>query len=277
MFHSNIVLAFLLTLFAGLSTGIGSFIALFSKRTNTGFLSVSMGFSAGVMIYVSMIEIFPKAEASLIETFGYGIGSTYNVIAFFAGILFMGIVDRMIPSFENPHELPELEDIEKLSEKVKQEHNNLDSKKLHRTGIFIALAITIHNFPEGLATFLAVLHDPALGIAIAIAIALHNIPEGIAVSVPIFYATGNKKKAFLYSFLSGLAEPLGAVIGFLVLMPFMSPGVFGFVFAMVGGIMIYISFDELLPASQKYGKHHYSIIGLIVGMLIMAISLLILE
>ncbi len=277
MFHSNILLAFLLTLLAGLSTGIGSFIAFFARKTNTGFLSVSLGFSAGVMIYVSMIEIFPEAEESLSAVFGDNLGAAYTVVAFFAGIFFIGIIDRLVPSFENPHEPHCVEDISKVESEIKNDSVDFDRNKMHRLGLFTALAITIHNFPEGLATFMAVLHDPALGLAIAIAIALHNIPEGIAVSVPIYYATGSRKKAFLYSFLSGLAEPLGAIIGFLILMPFMNDAVFGFVFAMVGGIMVYISLDELLPAAQKFGKHHLSIYGLIAGMIVMAISILMLE
>jgi ZIP family zinc transporter len=143
-----------------------------------------------------------------------------------------------------------------------------------RMGVFTALAIAIHNFPEGLATFIAALEDPGLGIAIAVAIAIHNIPEGIAVSVPIYYATGNKKKAFWYSFSSGLAEPVGATIGFLILMPFLSPLMFGLIFAGVAGIMVFISIDELLPAAQEFGEHHLSIYGLIAGMLVMAFSLL---
>lgn len=276
MFHSNILLAFLLTLLAGLSTGIGSFLAFFTKRTNTSFLTVSLGFSAGVMIYISMIEIFPEAEESLVAAYGNGLGSFYTVAAFFAGIFLMGLIDKLIPNYENPHELAKVEDVQKVTRELESGKESIEGYKIHRLGVFIAVGITIHNFPEGLATFIAVLHDPALGLAIAIAIALHNIPEGIAVSIPIYYATGSRKKAFIYSFLSGLAEPLGAVVGFLILMPFMNEAVFGFVFAMVGGIMVYISFDELLPAAQRYGKHHHSIIGLISGMLIMAVSLLLL-
>ena len=150
-----------------------------------------------------------------------------------------------------------------------------------RMGIFTALAITIHNFPEGLVTFLAALEDPSLGIAIAIAIALHNIPEGISVSVPIYYATGSRKKAFIYSALSGLAEPLGAIIAYGLLVFFLGGDeggipsqVMGILFGGVAGIMVYISLDELLPTSQAYGKGHDSLIGLISGMLVMALSLL---
>jgi ZIP family zinc transporter len=116
--------------------------------------------------------------------------------------------------------------------------------------------------------------EPGLGIAIAVAIAIHNIPEGIAVSIPMFYATGNKIKAFWYSFASGLAEPIGALVGITLLMPFMNDTVFGILFALVAGIMVYISLDELLPSAEKYGLHHLTIGGVIAGMGVMALSLL---
>lgn len=141
-------------------------------------------------------------------------------------------------------------------------------------GLFTALAVGIHNFPEGLATFISALQAPSIAIPIAIAIAIHNIPEGIAVSVPVYYATGDRKKAFLYSFLSGLSEPIGAAVGYLVLMPFLSDVLFGVVFAGVAGIMVFISLDELLPSAQEFGEHHLSIYGLVAGMVVMAVSLL---
>lgn len=264
---NNILLAFSLTLFAGLATGIGSIIAFFSKTTNRRFLSVSLGFSAGVMIYVSMIEIFFKAKESLASAMGETMGYWVTVAAFFGGILFIAIIDYLIPAQENPHEV-------RLVEEMNFGASGNQDPRLLKMGLFTALAIAIHNFPEGLATFTAALEDPGLGVAIAVAIAIHNIPEGIAVSVPIYYATGNKKKAFIHSFFSGLAEPVGALVGYLILMPFITPSVFGILFAAVAGIMIFISFDELLPAAREYGKHHHSIYGLIGGMAVMALSLL---
>jgi len=262
---NDILIAFGLTLFAGLSTGIGSAIAFFTKHTNTKFLSVALGFSAGVMIYVSFMEILTKARESLVEAAGYTSGSWITVGSFFAGIALIAIIDKLIPSAENPHEIKLVEEADKKPQK---------DKKLMRMGMFTALAIAIHNFPEGLATFTAALTDPSLGIAIAVAIAIHNIPEGIAVSVPIVYATGNKRKAFTLSFLSGLAEPVGALVGYLILMPFLTELTFGILFAGVAGIMIFISIDELLPAAREYGEHHLSIYGLIGGMAVMAVSLL---
>jgi ZIP family zinc transporter len=263
---NTIAFAFGLTLFAGLSTGIGSAIAFFAKKTNTGFLSAALGFSAGVMIYVSFVEIFVKARAEITSELGATQGYWVTTAAFFGGILFIAIIDKLIPSGENPHEM------HKVEEMANDEPKNKD--KLMRMGLFTALAIAIHNFPEGLATFTAALTDPHLGVAIAVAIAIHNIPEGIAVSIPIFYATGSRKKAFWLSLSSGLAEPVGAAIGFLLLMPFLTPVVFGVLFAGVAGIMVFISLDELLPAAEEYGEHHLSIYGLIAGMGVMAISLL---
>ncbi|MBN2796907.1 MAG: zinc transporter ZupT [Clostridia bacterium] len=259
----TIIIAFGLTLFAGLSTGVGSALAFYTKQTNKKFLSASLGFSAGVMIYVSMIEIFAKAKDALEVVLGPSKGYLVTTLAFFGGIALIGIIDKFVPSFENPHELRDVGDLEDAHEK----------SDLLRMGMFSALAIAIHNFPEGLATFTAAIQDPTLGVSIAIAIAIHNIPEGIAVSVPLYYATGDKRKAFRLSFLSGLSEPIGAIIGFFILKSFMTETTFGVIFAGVAGIMVYISLDELLPTAEKYGEHHIAIWGLISGMMVMAGSL----
>lgn len=266
----NLVLfAFGLTAFAGLSTGIGSILAFFTRSTNKKFLSTSLGFSGGVMIYVSLVEIFPKARTSILSYDGISEGAAYwyTVIAFFAGIALIGIIDKLIPGGDNPHEIRTVEDVQEAG----------SNKKLMRMGLFTALAIGIHNFPEGMATFTAALTERELGIAIAVAIAIHNIPEGIAVSVPIYQATNNRRKAFWLSLSSGLAEPVGALLGYLVLMPFLNPLVFGILFAMVAGIMVFISIDELLPAAHEFGEHHWSVYGFIAGMAVMAVSLLLFQ
>lgn len=226
--------AFGLTLLAGLSTGIGSLIALVSRRTNRKFLSVALGFSAGVMIYVSLVEILDEARATLTAQLGARSGGWAAAAAFFGGMLVIALIDRLIPEGENPHEVKRMEAME-----------DPPPARLLRMGLFTALAI-----------------------------ALHNIPEGIAVSVPIYQATGSRGRAFVYSFLSGLAEPLGALAGWLVLRPFMNGALFGVLFAGVAGIMVFISFDELLPAAREYGEHHLSLYGLIAGMALMAVSLL---
>lgn len=274
MTTDTILFAFGLTAFAGLSTGIGSVMAFFSKNFNPKFLSATLGFSAGVMIYVSLVEIFYKAKVSLTGALGDKPGYWLTVAAFFAGMGLIALIDKLIPSYENPHEISHLRD----KETPRGHMHSLDSphhqKKLLRMGIFSALAIAIHNFPEGLATFMAGISNPALGISIAIAIAIHNIPEGIAVSVPIYYSTKSKTKAFWLSFLSGLSEPVGALIGFFILRVFFNDVTLGVVFAAVAGIMVYISLDELLPTAEEYGEHHIAIGGLIGGMAVMAVSLL---
>jgi ZIP family zinc transporter len=267
---SQLTFAFSLTLFAGLATGLGSVLAFFTKRTNTAFLAGSLGFSAGVMIYVSFVEILAKSRDSLIAALGERAGTWSAAGAFFGGVLLIGVIDKMIPSFENPHEMHEVEEIEEQAALRAKDGD----PRLLRMGLFTALAIAIHNFPEGLATFTGALTDPALGLSIAVAIAIHNVPEGIAVSVPVYYATGSRRRAFFYSFISGVAEPVGALLGYLILLRFFSDAMFGILFGAVAGIMVFISLDELLPSAQKYGEHHLSIYGLVAGMAVMALSLL---
>jgi len=288
---SSILIALGLTLFAGMATGIGSAIAFFAKKQNYRFLSVATGFSAGVMLYVSFVEILQKGGTALARAYGEIPGAWINAAAFFGGILLIGVIDNLIPSAENPHEVPsetqmaDFRDACTLADTGPADCGDTGRKaKLLRMGLFTALAIGIHNFPEGLATFLAALSDPALGMAIAVAIALHNIPEGISVSVPIFYATGNKTKAFAWSLASGMAEPVGALLGYLGLLLFfgnpsggMPPQVMGILFAGVAGIMVYISVDELLPTSRAYGRGHDSILGMVAGMAVMAASLLMMK
>jgi len=258
----TILIAFGLTLIAGLSTGIGSLIALIAKRTNTKFLCASLGFSAGVMIYVSFMDIIPESLKGLINHFGEKTGTLNMMLAFFGGVGVIALIDLLIPKMNNPHEWKDVEDMGKP-----------EKQSLHRAGILVALALAIHNFPEGIAAFSSAMYDISIAIPIIIAIAIHNIPEGIAVSVPIYHATGSRRKAFWMSLLSGLTEPLGALIAYLFLMPFWSPVLNGIIMVAVAGIMVYISLDELLPTAEKYGKHHVSISGLIAGMAFMALSL----
>ncbi len=262
MESQQVIYALLLTLAAGLATGIGSLIALVAKRTNTSLLAFSLGLSAGVMIYVSFVEILSEAQHSLGELFGAQVGAAYATIAFFGGVGIIALIDFLVPQEENPHQARGVEQIDD------------NSKKLKRMGVMTALAIAIHNFPEGIATFTTAYQDPQLGLAIAIAVAIHNIPEGIAVCVPIFYATGSRRKAFWWSFLSGLSEPVGGILAYLILMPFISDELMGFILAAVAGIMVYISVDELLPAAHKWGREHVAIAGFVAGMAIMALSLI---
>ncbi len=270
---SNYLIAFFLTLFAGLSTSIGAFLAFFSKGKNEIFLSLGLGFSAGVMVYISFVEILQKSQNAFTAIFSDSIlGESVALLCFFIGIGLSALIDRFIPEDVNPHEPKSQEELQEL--KPENKNSVLMKSALHRTGLFTALAIGIHNFPEGFATFIASLDDLTVGISIALAIAIHNIPEGMAVSLPIYHATGNKKKAFWYATLSGLAEPIGAIIGFFLLLPIMGEATLGITFGIVAGIMIYISFDELLPAARVYGNAHTTILGLVLGMLVIASSLI---
>ncbi len=278
-FDGNFLNAFLLTLGAGLATGFGAVIAFFADRRSPALLSFGLGFSAGVMIYVSFMEILPYSLESISLSTAGLTADFIRLAAFAGGMLFTALIDRMVPENLNPHETRTEHDINVLHKKNsdRADIKEINDSNLARAGIFTAFAIAIHNFPEGFATFTAALSDPVLGITIAAAIALHNIPEGIAISVPIFYATGDRMKAFMYALLSGLVEPAGAIIGWLILRPFINDMIFGIIFAGIAGIMIYISIDELLPAAKKYGKEHTAITGVITGMIIMALGLDIME
>jgi ZIP family zinc transporter len=269
--HPHFWYAFSLTLIAGLSTGIGSLIAFFVKdRDNTSFLSISMGFAAGVMIYVSFMEIMPHAAHELGDGLAY-----VGIISFFGGMFLVALIDRIIPHDENPHEFMSEKEREEASKALHQ--NVLDKKKLMRVGLLTSVALALHNFPEGIATFIATLDNLSTGFVIAVAIALHNIPEGVAVSMPVYYATGSRKKAFIFSFLSGMVEPVGALLAYFIFLPFINDFLVSVLLSAVAGIMVFISLDQLLPSAEKYGKHHYSIYGMVAGMAMMAISLLMLN
>lgn len=282
----NVQIAFLLTILAGLSTGIGSLFAIFIKKGSTKWLAFTMGLAAGVMIYLSFMEMLPHATEALSEALDHGhhahdhghahghgyehghdhgheehnSGPWVALISFFGGILLVILIDRLTPNSHEPY------DLENNSE-------TQENKKLMRIGLMTAIALAIHNFPEGIATFVSALEDPYLGLTIAIAIAMHNIPEGISVAMPIYYATGDRKKAFMYSFLSGLVEPIGAFLCYFIFMDFINPIAMGVLIAGVAGIMVFISLDQLLPAANEYGDHRLSIYGAVVGMLLMATSL----
>ncbi|MCL2579637.1 MAG: zinc transporter ZupT [Oscillospiraceae bacterium] len=259
---SNAVFAFLLTLMAGLATGLGGLVALLSNAANKKFLAICLSFSAGVMVYISFAEILLEAIEALEDVFaaGYLIATA----AFFGGIILIALIDKFIPHDD---------------EEVVLGTKSGDEKELKRTGIMSAVAISIHNFPEGLVTFMAAMYDPALGVVVAIAIALHNIPEGIAISAPIYYATGSKRKALLASIGSGLTEPLGGLAGWLLVQNLFGDveGIFGITFALVGGVMVFVAIHQLLPAAQKYGEHHLVMKWFFAGMAVMAVSLVALE
>jgi len=275
---NNVSFALLLALLAGLSTGIGSVIAYFIRKPKDWQLSLILGFSAGVMVYISFAELLHIAMER--------VGFVKANLGFFIGLAFIAVVDILVPheykqervgnsrfSSVSPNKTTQDTDVQPIASLTAQRQSNL-----RRTGTLIALGIAIHNFPEGLAVFSsAVTGDRAFGILVAIAIALHNIPEGISVSVPILEATGNRRRAFVYSLLAGLAEPVGAVIGYGILFPFLTPTLVYSLLAFSAGIMVYISLDEILPTAQRYGKQHFVILGVLAGMAIMAISIFLLR
>ena len=272
----NLVFAFALTTLAGLSTGIGSAVAYFIRTPRYSYLALMLGFSAGVMVYISFTELLGTAIGD--------IGFATANIAFFVGILFIAVIDMLVPhQYEEEHTAGVRSDIRRQAEQegksgASTQLTGSPQSPLMRSGIFMALGIAIHNFPEGMVTFFsAATGDVTLGIVMAVAIAIHNIPEGIVVSVPIFYATGDRRKAFTYSFLSGVAEPVGAVIGYAILSPFLTAALLSSSLAFVAGIMVYISLDEILPLAHRYGKEHVVLVGIGAGMLVMALSLFLLR
>lgn len=274
---NGIISALILTLIAGAATGIGGALVLFRKKISSDFLAGALGVSAGVMIFISMAEMLPEAQAMIGET-GMTHGEALVLIAFFTGMGIITLIDFLIPEYENPHEASGLS-LDAKTPAVGLLEQSRNEKALHRLGLMSALAISIHNFPEGIATFIGALNDPEMGAGITFAIAIHNIPEGIAIAIPIYYATKSKGKALLYATLSGMSEVIGALLclGVTTIFGLELTGVgatFPLVLAAVAGIMIYISLDELLPTAEKYGKHHIAIAGVVGGMAIMAVSLL---
>lgn len=276
---NGILTALLLTLIAGAATGIGGALVLFKKKISSNFLAGALGLSAGVMIFISLAELLPEAQTEIAATGSIRYGEAYTLLAFFAGMGIIMLIDFLIPEYENPHEASGLS-LEAHTPAINILEQAGNEKALHRLGLMSALAIAIHNFPEGIATFIGALNDPQMGGGITFAIAIHNIPEGIAVAIPIYYATKSKWKALLLATLSGFSEVIGALLCWAVTAIFgveLTGGgpIFPLILAAVAGIMIYISLDELLPTAEKYGKHHIAIAGVIIGMAVMGVSLLI--
>lgn len=263
MENTQIWIALGLTMIAGLSTGIGGFISFFTKKNDNRVISGALGLSAGVMIYISFAELLPQATNSFSTMMNALPAKWWTLVAFMGGIGLISLIDRLIPEDENPHEVHSLDELTQPG-----------NHHLKRTGLMLTLAITVHNFPEGIATFVTALDSIELALPIVIAIAIHNIPEGIAVSVPIYQATGSRRKAIMWTIASGLAEPIGAAVALIFLLPFWSPMVEAVCLSAVAGIMVYISFDELLPTAESHGHHHLVLSGVIAGMCIMGLTLL---
>ncbi len=256
---TELAVAFAFSLFAGLSTGLGGLIVALKRFPDERFLAGALGLSAGVMVFISLGELLPEGVDGLREA-GWERAEVWATAAFFGGIALIALIDRFVPPDINPHEEPDVR----------------AASRMKRVGVVTALAIAVHNLPEGFATFFVALQDPSIALPIAVAIAIHNIPEGVAVAVPMREATGSKWRAAWWATLSGLAEPLGAVVGYLLLRPFIGPETLGLVFAAIAGVMVFVSFDKLLPTAIATGRHHTAVYGVVGGMAVMAVSLLLL-
>lgn len=261
---SNVLMSFGLTLAVGLSMGIGSLISFFVRETNKKFLAISLSFSAGIMVYISFMAILPEGIKLIEEGLGHEEGHKWALLAFFSGMIFVAIIEKLVHRLGGGHH---------EHEHSVHHHVDTEGEHLSKLGLVSAIAIGVHNLPEGLAIFTAGLNDISLAIPIALAVVMHNIPLGMAISIPIFYSTKSRKKAMLYTILVGLCQPLGAVLGYLLLYKFFSDVLFGVLFSIIAGIMIFVAVDELLPTAQRHEDHHISVYGFIVGMMVMAISL----
>lgn len=257
--------AFLWTFIAGAATGLGAVVSFFIRKKQIGVLSYMLGVSAGIMILISLHDIWEQALKLLSKNNVFLSAQQVIWLFFSGGVILSAVIDLLIPKEKNPHE---------FSFSLKDKRNLKKQKKhLIRLGILMMIVLSVHNFPEGFSVFMMSLNSPDIGKALSLAVALHNIPEGIVVSIPIYYATGSQKKAFLFALGSGIAEPLGAIIGYMLLSPFLTSYVLGGIFAVISGMMIYIAFDELIPASRTYGYHNIAVSGVFTGMILIGIIL----
>lgn len=262
MFEQNVLIALMVTVFAASTTMIGALSMIGAKESNPRLLAFGLSFAGGAMIYISLVEIFVKSQISFGEIFAEKHAYSAATLAFFAGVFLLAILDKLLP---NPHiKLARPHDVQSDESKRKQ---------LSKVGLMATLAITAHNIPEGMATFFSTLDSPTIGISLAIAIAIHNIPEGLSIAIPVYYATGSKKKAVLATFVSAIAEPIGAILGYLVLAPFIGPAVYGSLFGVIAGAMVYLALDELLPTAKRYAQGHETVYGIVSGMALIALSL----
>ncbi len=256
-FSTNVWIALAICAGAAAATMLGGVSVLRSQSASPRLLAFGLAFAGGAMVYISLVEIFVKSIQAFSQSFPDKQAYSYATLSFFGGVLLLILIDHFIP---NPHN--ELAD-----------PHTKDKAHLRRVGLLAALAITAHNFPEGMATFFATLDNPAVGLSLAVAIAVHNIPEGVSIAIPVYYATGSRKITLLACLASSVAEPVGALIGYLILAPFLSPPVFGAVFGIIAGVMVFLSMDELLPAAKRYASKHDAVYGMVLGMACIALSL----
>lgn len=274
------LLALILSTLAGLSTILGGVVTFFIKKDSLKLLSFGLGLSAGVMLFISLADLYPEAQEMIKNQMGESF-LWLTVVSFAFGILVAVLIDYFIPDHiqENmfDKQIGANEQNIDSTDCVKNENAIISIGKIKKAGITTAIVVAVHNFPEGLATFFTTTQNMTLGLGIVFAIAIHNIPEGIAISIPVYQATHSKRKAFWYSFLSGMAEPVGGVIGFILIQTLFPNICLGILFALVAGIMTYISIDTLLPMSKSYDTGHYSISGVVLGLIIMGMTMIFLD
>ncbi len=258
-------LPLLLTTISGLATGIGSLASLFFRDIKRSTLSIAMGFASGVMIYISFAELLDESMEA--------VGFTQANIAFFGGVLFMMLVDFLIPHNYLAEQILHSPEEAKTALSEEEQAKKDEEKEVLSAGLMTAIGIALHNFPEGIIVFISAVHDIRLGIALMIAIAFHNIPEGFSIGMPIFYATDDRKKTFMYSLSAGLAEPIGAILVMIFFGGFLTDYVVHLALGFVAGIMVFVSLDELLPLAFKDGDPHEVTVGILVGMFAMFITL----
>ncbi|KEO73742.1 zinc transporter ZupT [Anditalea andensis] len=266
---STLYFAFFLTLLAGLSTGVGGLIAFTPYAKKDNFLAFGLGLAAGAMLFISFFEMLYGALDFLTEQRGFSAAFTMTSLYFLGGLMVIAIITEAVEYILKNKGIKTSD----LSGITSNEKNNGSSKKLYRSGIVTAIALGVHNLPEGLITFLATIQDVQLGIGIAIAIAIHNIPEGMAVSLPIYRATGNKKKAIGITFLTGLSEPIGAILAYFLFFQNVGEEAMEVVSIFLATIMIYVSLFEILPTAFQLDHPHHTKWGILVGMVIMGLTL----
>lgn len=248
---NNFIYAFIVSSMAGLSTLIG-FLFIFLKPKNINkFISVSLSFSAIVMILISIFDLIPESFFNLL--FEYKIlGLMFSIVSFIVGIILIKLSNKLLDN---------------LKEK---------GSSLYKLGIISAIVLMMHNIPEGIITFLTTGNDLGLGIKVAIAITLHNIPEGICIAVPIYYSTKSVWKAFKTTLISGLSEPFGAILAYMFLYKYITTEILNIIFIFVAGIMVTLAIDEIFKESIKYSEKNnkYIFIGIIVGIIFFVLSMI---
>lgn len=240
------IYAFILSSLAGFSTLIG-FLFIFVKKDLNRVVSSALGFASGVMFTISIVDLLPNSYLLIIQKYSIIYSIFLSLTGFLIGIILSSIVDK----------------------KIENKSNN--SIKLYKLGLITMLVIIIHNIPEGIATYITTTNNSKLGIVLTLAIALHNIPEGISISIPIYYSTNSKFKSFIYTLISGISEPLGALICYLFLYKYISNTILGVIYACIAGMMINISINELYNEAKKYNKKN-TILFVLIGSIIMIIN-----